>query len=172
MSLMQLLERTLSEQKAGGVGEDAAACSKSSKGSCSNVVDLRTQNSRHYLKESVESIYATSSGQDATRISAGEMVSSNSSGLPARPRSDVALSSGESLNGESGSSSAGGQKTEKSREGSLGNADWRELAQSYYSHHFSCSQCIAAGKDGRQDRCLKGLALWQSYLEEFNACRP
>jgi hypothetical protein len=40
-------------------------------------------------------------------------------------------------------------------------SDWKELAASYYAHHFNCPTCITAGLDSRYgQRCGAGLALW------------
>ncbi len=41
-------------------------------------------------------------------------------------------------------------------------ADWRELAQAYHVHHWTCRSCIAAGQF-RGDRCDTGIALWGWY---------
>ena len=45
-------------------------------------------------------------------------------------------------------------------------ADWHELAATYYSHHFGCTTCIAAGR-GRMygERCADGALLWKNYQE-------
>ena len=41
---------------------------------------------------------------------------------------------------------------------------WRELAQAYHNHHFSCPTCIAAGRGAVYGlRCGVGAALWTSY---------
>ena len=47
------------------------------------------------------------------------------------------------------------------------NAKARELAATYYLHHFSCATCIAAGR-GYDERCADGLALWRAYQESTN----
>jgi len=39
---------------------------------------------------------------------------------------------------------------------------WRELAQAYHAHHFSCKTCCAAGQ-GRGLRCGTGTALFSAY---------
>ena len=45
-------------------------------------------------------------------------------------------------------------------------ADWHQLAATYYSHHFGCATCIAAGRGGMYgERCRDGLALWRAYQE-------
>ena len=44
--------------------------------------------------------------------------------------------------------------------------DWHQLAATYYSHHFGCATCIAAGRGGGYgERCRDGLALWRAYQE-------
>ena len=44
--------------------------------------------------------------------------------------------------------------------------DWKELAATYYAHHFNCPACIAAGRGSRYGRrCGAGMALWQAYCE-------
>jgi hypothetical protein len=41
---------------------------------------------------------------------------------------------------------------------------WRELAQAYHAHHFSCPVCIAAGRGAVYGlRCGVGAALWINY---------
>jgi len=41
---------------------------------------------------------------------------------------------------------------------------WRELAEAYHAHHFSCAYCIAAGRGNRYGvHCGVGAALWTSY---------
>jgi len=41
---------------------------------------------------------------------------------------------------------------------------WKELAEAYHAHHFSCAYCIAAGRGNRYGvRCGVGAALWTSY---------
>ena len=41
---------------------------------------------------------------------------------------------------------------------------WRELAQAYHTHHFSCSACMAAGRGAAYGlRCGVGAALWSHY---------
>lgn len=43
---------------------------------------------------------------------------------------------------------------------------WKELAQAYHAHHFSCRTCIAAGRGSRYgQRCGAGVALWRAYCE-------
>jgi len=44
---------------------------------------------------------------------------------------------------------------------------WRELAQEYDRHHFSCPACIAAGQ-GRGLRCGVGASLWTAYQTQLN----
>lgn len=40
-------------------------------------------------------------------------------------------------------------------------ADWKELAVAYYTHHFECPICIAAGRGSLYGkRCDVGTALW------------
>ena len=40
----------------------------------------------------------------------------------------------------------------------------QSAAQAYHGHHFSCHQCIAAGRGDRYGRrCAVGLALWSDY---------
>ena len=40
----------------------------------------------------------------------------------------------------------------------------QSAAQAYHGHHFSCQQCIAAGRGYRYGRrCAVGLALWSNY---------
>ena len=40
----------------------------------------------------------------------------------------------------------------------------QSAAQAYHAHHFSCHQCIAAGRGIRYGRrCAVGLALWRDY---------
>ena len=40
----------------------------------------------------------------------------------------------------------------------------QSAAQEYHGHHFSCHQCIAAGRGDRYGRrCAVGLALWSDY---------
>lgn len=42
---------------------------------------------------------------------------------------------------------------------------WRELAQAYHQHHFTCPTCIAAGRGTRYGlRCGVGMALWIAYV--------
>ena len=41
-------------------------------------------------------------------------------------------------------------------------ANWRELAQAYHAHHWTCRRCIAAGQF-RAGRCDIGNALWGWY---------
>lgn len=41
-------------------------------------------------------------------------------------------------------------------------ADQAALAARYYSHHFGCAACIAAGK-GYGTRCAVGLPLWRVF---------
>lgn len=41
-------------------------------------------------------------------------------------------------------------------------ADRAALAARYYSHHFGCATCIAAGK-GYGTRCAVGLPLWRVF---------
>lgn len=41
-------------------------------------------------------------------------------------------------------------------------ADQSALAARYYSHHFGCRQCIAAGR-GYGNRCPIGLPLWHVF---------
>lgn len=44
--------------------------------------------------------------------------------------------------------------------------DWKELAASYYAHHFNCPTCIAAGLCSRNgNRCGAGMALWAAYRD-------
>ena len=41
---------------------------------------------------------------------------------------------------------------------------WKELAEAYSAHHFSCAHCIAAGLGARYGlRCGVGAALWTNY---------
>lgn len=41
---------------------------------------------------------------------------------------------------------------------------WRFPASSYYTHHFSCRYCQAAGRGDRYgQRCGIGMALWTAY---------
>ena len=43
----------------------------------------------------------------------------------------------------------------------------QSAAQTYHAHHFSCHQCIAAGRGIRYGRrCAVGLALWSDYTEK------
>lgn len=43
-------------------------------------------------------------------------------------------------------------------------ATWRELAAAYHAHHFSCPECIAAGRgSGYGLRCGIGMTLWRAY---------
>ena len=45
-------------------------------------------------------------------------------------------------------------------------ADWRELAAAYYTHHFNCPVCIAAGRGTQYGlRCGTGAGLWRAYSE-------
>ncbi|MFO1262707.1 MAG: hypothetical protein U1E84_05095 [Rhodoferax sp.] len=45
-------------------------------------------------------------------------------------------------------------------------ADWRALAATYHAHHFTCPQCIAAGRGSAYgQRCATGMALWLAYCE-------
>ena len=40
----------------------------------------------------------------------------------------------------------------------------QSAAQAYHGHHFSCPQCVTAGRDDRYGRrCAVGLALWSDY---------
>ena len=40
----------------------------------------------------------------------------------------------------------------------------QSAAQAYHGHHFSCHQCISAGRGDRYGRrCAVGLALWSDY---------
>ena len=40
----------------------------------------------------------------------------------------------------------------------------QSAAQAFHAHHFSCHQCIAAGRGDRYGmRCAAGLALWSDY---------
>lgn len=44
--------------------------------------------------------------------------------------------------------------------------EWKALATAYYAHHFTCRDCIAAGRGSRYgQRCSAGMALWQAYCE-------
>jgi hypothetical protein len=43
-------------------------------------------------------------------------------------------------------------------------ATWKELADAYYRHHFTCKTCIAAGQ-GYCLRCGVGASLWRRYSE-------
>ena len=39
-------------------------------------------------------------------------------------------------------------------------------AQAYHAHHFSCHECIAAGRDSQYgQRCGAGMALWRLYCD-------
>ena len=39
-------------------------------------------------------------------------------------------------------------------------------AQPYHAHHFSCHECIAAGRDSQYgQRCGAGMALWRLYCD-------
>lgn len=41
---------------------------------------------------------------------------------------------------------------------------WRELAEAYHTHHFTCKYCQAAGRGERYgEHCTVGLALWNAY---------
>ena len=42
----------------------------------------------------------------------------------------------------------------------------QSAAQAYHAHHFSCHQCIAAGRSDRYGRrCDTGLAMWTAYTD-------
>lgn len=44
--------------------------------------------------------------------------------------------------------------------------DWRELAEAYHTHHFTCPSCIAAGRGSRYgQRCGAGMELWRAYCD-------
>lgn len=43
-------------------------------------------------------------------------------------------------------------------------ATWKELADAYYGHHFTCKTCIAAGQ-GYGQRCGVGTSMWRRYSE-------
>jgi hypothetical protein len=44
--------------------------------------------------------------------------------------------------------------------------DWRELAEAYHVHHFTCPTCIAAGRGSQYgQRCGAGMALWRAYCD-------
>ena len=44
--------------------------------------------------------------------------------------------------------------------------DWSVLDAAYLAHHFSCTNCIAAGRSSRYGlRCDIGAALWRAYSE-------
>ncbi len=44
--------------------------------------------------------------------------------------------------------------------------EWKELASAYYVHHFSCPNCIAAGRGNQYGRrCDVGTALWRIYSD-------
>ena len=48
-------------------------------------------------------------------------------------------------------------------------SDWKELAEAYHAHHFTCHPCIAAGRGNRYGRrCAVGLALWNTYLRSLS----
>ena len=46
--------------------------------------------------------------------------------------------------------------------------EWKELTAAYYSHHFNCRTCIAAGRGpvyGK--RCSVGIVSWRAYSGEY-----
>lgn len=46
---------------------------------------------------------------------------------------------------------------------------WRELAQAYHLHHFTCPTCIAAGRGSQYGlRCGVGASLWAIYQNQIN----